>query len=106
MAGGLAILLGTLLGINFPMGGQNASVPNNGKKASVLPANINVNSTAGSRNNGNNGATEERTQSRGSIAQNNNTDDSTSPNNTDTQTTETQSSSDDNQGNEPIRALW
>lgn len=46
MAGGLAILLGTLLGINFPMGGQSASVPPGGKTSKVLPANINVNSTA------------------------------------------------------------
>ncbi|HLO85252.1 MAG TPA: hypothetical protein VK203_09610, partial [Nostocaceae cyanobacterium] len=46
MAGGVAILLGTLLGINFPMGGQqNANLPSS-RKSSVLPANINVNSTA------------------------------------------------------------
>lgn len=50
MAGGLAILLGTLLGINFPMGGQqSAKVPPVRRAEGVLPANINVNSTA-SRN--------------------------------------------------------
>ncbi|MBD2384880.1 hypothetical protein [Cylindrospermum sp. FACHB-282] len=50
MAGGLAILLGTLLGINFPMGGQqSAKVPPVRQAEGVLPANINVNSTA-SRN--------------------------------------------------------
>ncbi|TAF10068.1 MAG: hypothetical protein EAZ77_04150 [Nostocales cyanobacterium] len=47
MAGGVAILLGTLLGINFPMGGQQtANVPPGRRASSVLPANINVNSTA------------------------------------------------------------
>jgi hypothetical protein len=47
MAGGVAILLGTLLGINFPMGGQqSANVPPGRRASSVLPANINVNSTA------------------------------------------------------------
>ena len=46
MAGGLAILLGTLLGISFPMDGRNAQAPNSSEKeSSVLPANINVNST-------------------------------------------------------------
>lgn len=47
MAGGLAILLGTLLGISFPMDGRNAQAPteSSGKESSVLPANINVNST-------------------------------------------------------------
>jgi len=47
MAGGIAILLGTLLGINFPLGGQQkASVYTGRRASSVLPANINVNSTA------------------------------------------------------------
>ncbi|WP_027842829.1 hypothetical protein [Mastigocoleus testarum] len=46
MAGGLAILLGTLLGISFPMDGRNAQGPKTSdKESSVLPANINVNST-------------------------------------------------------------
>ena len=51
MAGGVAILLGTLLGINFPMGGQQtANVPLGRKASSVLPANINVNSAANGNN--------------------------------------------------------
>ncbi len=53
MAGGLAILLGTLLGINFPMGGQQQTAKTQPVRRAegVLPANINVNSTA-SRNEG------------------------------------------------------
>jgi hypothetical protein len=106
MAGGLAILLGTLLGINFPMGGQNASVPPPVRgRAQVLPANINVNSTA-TRNQGEN---------PNSVAQNN-TQDSTSENNQeqidnapDSANDNTQSgdnqSTDTNQ-TEPVRALW
>ena len=107
MAGGLAILLGTLLGINFPMGGQSASVPANSKTSKVLPANINVNTTEGGRSNGS------ATESRSNVAQNNApTGDSTSDteNSTDTTTTDTQStdsqSSDENQNAQPIRALW
>jgi hypothetical protein len=106
MAGGLAILLGTLLGINFPMGGQSASVPANGKTSKVLPANINVNSTDAGRNS--NSANENRSN----VAQNNNsTNDSTSDTeNSDTTTTDTQStdnqSTDENQNSQPIRALW
>jgi len=122
MAGGLAILLGTLLGINFPMGVQSANAPG-GKKSQVLPANINVNSSAGSKNDETategNETTETnstrrsivapRPDNRSSVAQN--SDDSTSPSdsttdgNTDTSGTGTPSS-DVNQGNEPIRALW
>ncbi|QMS88548.1 hypothetical protein HUN01_13425 [Nostoc edaphicum CCNP1411] len=122
MAGGLAILLGTLLGINFPMGVQSANAPSD-KKSQVLPANINVNSSAGSKNEetateGNETAeTNEprrsivapRPDNRSSVAQNP-SDDSTSPadsttDGTDTSGTDTPSS-DVNQGNEPIRALW
>ncbi|MEH2138342.1 hypothetical protein [Nostoc sp.] len=123
MAGGLAILLGTLLGINFPMGVQTANAPG-GKAAKVLPANINVNSSAGSKNEETategNETTETnenkrsivapRPDNRSNVAQNP-SDDSTSPadstteNNTDSSTTETPSSN-TNQGNEPIRALW
>ncbi|MEH1966944.1 hypothetical protein [Nostoc sp.] len=122
MAGGLAILLGTLLGINFPMGVQSANAPG-GKAAKVLPANINVNSSAGSKNEETategNETTETnetrrsivapRPDNRSSVAQNP-SDDSTSPadsttdNNTDSSDTNT--SSDTNQSNEPIRALW
>ncbi|MBG1262201.1 hypothetical protein [Nostoc commune] len=123
MAGGLAILLGTLLGINFPMGVQTANAPSD-KKSQVLPANINVNSSAGSKNEetateGN--ETTETNQNRrsivaprpdnGSNVAQNPSDDSTSPadtttdGNTDSSQTNTPSS-DVNQGNEPIRALW
>ncbi|MEH1767906.1 hypothetical protein [Nostoc sp.] len=123
MAGGLAILLGTLLGINFPMGVQTANAPSE-KKSQVLPANINVNSSAGSKNDetateGNEktetnenrrGIVAPRPDNRSSVAQNPSTD-STSPadsttdgstNNSDTNTP----SSDTNQNSEPIRALW
>ncbi|WP_373528875.1 hypothetical protein [Nostoc sp.] len=121
MAGGLAILLGTLLGINFPMGVQSANNPG-GKKSQVLPANINVNSSAGSKNDesateGNEttetnptrrGIVAPRPDNRSSVAQN--SDDSTSPSDSTTEgntdTSGTNTSSDTNQGNEPIRALW
>ncbi|MDZ8084678.1 MAG: hypothetical protein RMY16_03645 [Nostoc sp. DedQUE12b] len=116
MAGGLAILLGTLLGINFPMGVQTANAPSD-KKSEVLPANINVNSSAGSKNEetateGNEttetnenrrGIIAPRPDNRSNVAQNS-ADDSTE-NNTDSSQTSTPSS-DPNQGNEPIRALW
>ncbi|MEA5626868.1 hypothetical protein [Nostoc sp. UHCC 0251] len=115
MAGGLAILLGTLLGINFPMGVQTANNPSD-KKSQVLPANINVNSSAGSRNDetateGNEttetnetrrGIVAPRPDNRSSVAQN---PDSTIDGTTDTSETGTPST-DVNQGNEPIRALW
>ncbi|MEH1833058.1 MAG: hypothetical protein V7L29_13490 [Nostoc sp.] len=123
MAGGLAILLGTLLGINFPMGVQSSNAPG-GKAAKVLPANINVNSSAGSKNDETATEGNETTQTnqtrrsivapkpdnRSSVAQNP-SDDSTSPadsttnGNTDNSATDTPSS-DTNQSNEPIRALW
>ncbi|MEH2379515.1 MAG: hypothetical protein V7K27_11625 [Nostoc sp.] len=123
MAGGLAILLGTLLGINFPMGVQSANAPGD-KKSQVLPANINVNSSAGSKNDETATEGNETTQTnqtrrtivaprldkRSSVAQNS-ADDSTSPadsttdGSTDTSGTDTPSSN-TNQGNEPIRALW
>lgn len=115
MAGGLAILLGTLLGINFPMGVQSANNPSD-KKSEVLPANINVNSSAGSRNDetateGNEttetnetrrGIVAPRPDNRSSVAQN---PDSTIDGTTDTSETDAPSN-DVNQGNEPIRALW
>jgi hypothetical protein len=116
MAGGLAILLGTLLGINFPMGVQTANSPSD-KKSQVLPANINVNSSAGSKNEetateGNEttetnenrrGIVAPRPDNRSNVAQNS-ADDSTDSS-TDSSETSTPSS-DPNQGNEPIRALW
>ncbi len=111
MAGGLAILLGTLLGINFPMDGRKAEVPTRKKESQVLPANINVNSTG----------TEPSAQgNQGSVAQNNNnntpktiisaptttaqgstpTTDSTTPSSNISQESNTS-------GNKaPIRALW
>lgn len=111
MAGGLAILLGTLLGINFPMDGRKADVPTKKKESQVLPANINVNSTG----------TEPSAQgNQGSVAQNNNnntpktiisaptttaqgstpTTDSTTPSSNIPQESNTS-------GNKaPIRALW
>ncbi|MEH1811811.1 MAG: hypothetical protein V7K26_10720 [Nostoc sp.] len=120
MAGGLAILLGTLLGINFPMGVQTANAPSD-KKSEVLPANINVNSSAGSKNEetateGNEttetnenrrGIVAPRPDNRSNVAQNSGDDstDSTTDGNTDSSETSTPSS-DSNQGNEPIRALW
>lgn len=98
MAGGLAILLGTLLGISFPMGGQNAQAPAGpGRRASqVLPANINVNSTAAG-----NAPVD---SNRSNVAQNNN-DSTTIEENQDTSTTDTPSTG-ANQDSEPIRALW
>ncbi len=120
MAGGLAILLGTLLGINFPMGVQTANAPSD-KKSEVLPANINVNSSAGSKNEETttegNQTTETnenrrtivapRPDNRSNVAQNSADDstDSTTDGNTDSSETSTPSSN-PNQGNEPIRALW
>ncbi|MBD2771829.1 hypothetical protein [Iningainema tapete] len=102
MAGGLAILLGTLLGISFPMGGQNAQAPtqNPGKASKVLPANINVNSTA----NGNNAPTN---QEAGSVAQTTQNDTNTNSNQTTPEPTATETpTTETNQNNEPIRALW
>ncbi|MEH2256413.1 hypothetical protein [Nostoc sp.] len=120
MAGGLAILLGTLLGINFPMGVQTANAPSD-KKSEVLPANINVNSSAGSKNEETATEGNETTQTnqnrrtivaprpdnRSNVAQNSADDstDSTTDGNTDSSETSTPSSN-TNQGNEPIRALW
>ncbi|WP_138497292.1 hypothetical protein [Nostoc sp. PA-18-2419] len=122
MAGGLAILLGTLLGINFPMGVQTANNPT-GKKSEVLPANINVNSSAGSQNEET--ATEEtpttqtnqnkrsivapRPDNRSSVAQNPSNDSTSSPDNTtdsNTDSSTSDSSSSDSNPSEPIRALW
>lgn len=134
MAGGVAILLGTLLGINFPMGGQqSASAPTGRRESSVLPANINVNSAA-TRNdpevsNTNNSQTTERNNSqlsnsnsngsdfnrdpRGtSVAQNNastTTETVQNTNTTDTSTSEIDTRSNSNNTNQdkrPIRALW
>ncbi|MEH1783910.1 hypothetical protein [Nostoc sp.] len=123
MAGGLAILLGTLLGINFPMGVQTANAPSE-KKSQVLPANINVNSSAGSKNDETATEGNEKTETnenkrsiiaprpdnRSSVAQSPSNDstspaDSTTDGSTNTSETNTPSS-DTNQNSEPIRALW
>ncbi|MDY6901737.1 MAG: hypothetical protein SWZ49_27210 [Cyanobacteriota bacterium] len=115
MAGGLAILLGTLLGINFPMDGRNAEVRGNRRESQVLPANINVNSTA---TNGTNESSEEA-GSQNNVAQNNNSTNSRTIQSAPTTTAQSSgsgsnaqsSSSSNNQsqtsGNRaPIRALW
>jgi hypothetical protein len=130
MAGGVAILLGTLIGINFPIGGQQtANVPSGRRESSVLPANINVNSTASrddsaavNRNNSqttntNRDDVADDTPST-SIAQSNantgatgSADSTQGSNNTDTSSTtsarDTSSSLGTlNQDKQPIRALW
>ncbi|AFY50147.1 hypothetical protein Nos7524_4388 [Nostoc sp. PCC 7524] len=81
MAGGLAILMGTMIGINFPMGGQqtaNNNAPGNAtgtKTSKVLPANINVNSSSPGRNRSNANTSEANTsenntsETRGNVAQ-------------------------------------
>jgi hypothetical protein len=107
MAGGLAILLGTLLGISFPMGGQNtAQVPtgqqgSNSKTSRVLPANINVNSTAS--------GTSSTINNKNNVAQNNPTsttaDSTTADNNQDATTTNDQTQTNDT-SSKPIQALW
>ncbi|MEO1428591.1 MAG: hypothetical protein AAFS12_02205 [Cyanobacteria bacterium J06632_19] len=120
MAGGLAILLGTLLGINFPMDGRKAEAPAKRRESQVLPANINVNSTATGAN-GSNGGSSSGQNAQGSVAQNNNSNSrtvqsaptTTAQNNASTtDSTSTAQSSDTNSqrttsGNKaPIRALW
>ncbi|NJL62736.1 MAG: hypothetical protein HC903_14015 [Methylacidiphilales bacterium] len=117
MAGGLAILLGTLIGTWFPMSGQNAQAPrqNPNRASSVLPANINVNSTAtGSSQN---------SENRGNVAQNDttinnstNTDQSQSTTSsgsttgdssgTSGSTSADSTSADSSNNNPPIKALW
>ncbi len=95
MAGGMAVLMGTLLGINFPMAQQNAQAPTPTGRSEVLPANINVNSAANGTptNNGNS------TQGDNSDNTTSNPDDSSDTN------TNTKSNS-GNQGKQPIPALW
>ncbi|MEA5579985.1 hypothetical protein VB620_01360 [Nodularia harveyana UHCC-0300] len=114
MSGGLAILMGTLLGINFPIGGQQVSQNDDnpeGRTSRVLPANINVNSSSGSKGNGNNTASD----NRGSVAQENfsTSDDNTSVAQNNNSSSPGDSTSDTgfqsdtiDQDREPIRALW
>ncbi len=108
MAGGLAILLGTLLGINFPMDGRNAQAPTGGRKESqVLPANINVNSTE-TGSSGENTNQESVAQSNDrtirsvptTTAQGNRSEDSNTP------STSVGQSSSQSENKAPIRALW
>ncbi|WP_026082756.1 hypothetical protein [Mastigocladopsis repens] len=107
MAGGLAILLGTLLGISFPMGGQNtAQAPaptQRGKESKVLPANINVNSTAAGNAPANDNRNSVAQTTQGSDSYNDQVQEDTG---SDNQPTNNQSPTESNQGNEPIRALW
>jgi len=115
MAGGLAILLGTLLGINFPMDGRNAEAPSKRRESQVLPANINVNSTATNGASGSSGQS-----SSNNVAQNNNNSDtvqsaptttaqgsSSSTGSTNAQSSSSSNSQSQTSGNKaPIRALW
>ncbi len=131
MAGGLAILLGTLLGISFPMDGRNAQAPKTSdKESSVLPANINVNSTTAKQSPANTkgGSTVAQKpsdkDSSVEVSQNNN-DTSGSEQNQESESTQTTTQEGTAQGNgqqtdgegtgeitdgsdnsEPIRALW
>ncbi|MGB3652847.1 MAG: hypothetical protein WBA41_16750 [Rivularia sp. (in: cyanobacteria)] len=110
MAGGLAILLGTLLGINFPMDGRNAQAPTGGRRESqVLPANINVNSTetGSSGENANQGSVAQSNDDNNRIIRSvpsttaqGNTNDSTTP------STSVGQRSNQSDNNAPIRALW
>lgn len=131
MAGGVAILVGTLLGINFPMGGdQSANAPPGRRASSVLPANINVNTSApgedeesANRNNQNNSesATDipddvPNTPRGARVAQSNSTtgsprDSGTTQdlNNSDGSSSDINSGSESvriNRNKRPIRALW
>ena len=112
MAGGLAILLGTLIGTWFPMNGQNAQAPqqNPNRTSSVLPANINVNSTAaGSSQNSENGG--KVAQNDTTINNSTNTDQSQSTPSSGSTTTDSSGNSgstsgDGSNNNKPIKALW
>lgn len=104
MAGGLAILLGTLIGSLYPMGPQTAQSPQQApnRASSVLPANINVNSTA--TGSGNRGAVAQNNNAAPS--NNNNNSSTTNETNIDQNQSTTSSGSDSNSGNTPIKALW
>ncbi|MGB3760404.1 MAG: hypothetical protein WBA07_29175 [Rivularia sp. (in: cyanobacteria)] len=117
MAGGLAILLGTLLGINFPMDGRNtAENPAKRRESQVLPANINVNSTATGANGSDGGSSGQTGQE--SVAQNDSDSNSTTIRSATTtaqgsttgtgSTAQSPSNSQRNTSgnNAPIRALW
>ena len=122
MAGGLAILMGTLLGINFPMGGQESASNDtpDGRTSKVLPANIKVNSSSPSRSTSNDTAPENRgrvaqeslssPENRSSVAQSNGSNSAPETTSDTTTTTDsesdTSSSSTPSEGRSPIRALW
>jgi hypothetical protein len=99
MAGGLAILLGTLLGISFPMGGsQNANLIG-GRNSKVLPANINA-----SENAGGNGKTASANANSNNVAQGAGDASQDNPGTTAQNPGSTTGGTSD--ANEPIRALW
>ena len=112
MAGGLAILLGTLLGISFPMDGKNAQAPKPPEKeSSVLPANINVNSTTAKQSpaNANDSNTvAQNPQGTDQEQDNNQTTDqeNLSGNGNGTGEGDGNGTGDGIDGGEPIRALW
>lgn len=118
MAGGLAILLGTLLGISFPMDGRNntAQAPapaptQRGKESKVLPANIDVNTTtagnAPANNQRNNVAQTNQNSNSNNDQVQNDTGGATNNQPTGGQSSgNNQSPNETNQGNEPVRALW
>jgi hypothetical protein len=110
MAGGLAILLGTVIGTLFPMGAQqNAKVPQTGveKVSGVLPANINVNNS----NTSNSTPTNKNSrvaQTDATTGGGTNSDTSTDSNTNIDQSSQTSPTSGSNNSgsNTPIRALW
>ena len=113
MAGGLAILLGTLLGISFPMARENAQAPNaREKSSSVLPANINVNSSAAGT--GANNTPNSSSNNSSSVAQNSGENASPGASGTPNQQNNPSTVSPANspqsgsnqQSSEPIPALW
>lgn len=119
MAGGLAILLGTLLGISFPMGGQNSAqapaptTTQRAKESKVLPANINVNSTAAGnapaeRKNNIAAQTNQNSETNNNQKQDDDTDGANNQPTGGQSSANNQSPNDtnQNQSNEPIRALW
>jgi hypothetical protein len=106
MAGGLAILLGTLLGISFPMGGQNTadnqSPAQRNRASRVLPANINVDNNTTS----NTPVTKDK-DSVAQVNQDSNTTNEQTQEDLDPTTGNNQPTTTDTpQNNEPIRALW
>jgi hypothetical protein len=115
MAGGLAILLGTVIGTLFPMGAQqNAKVPQTGvqKVSGVLPANINVNNSTSSSSGTKTDKNSRVAQSDATTGGATNSDTSTGSNTNVDQSSQTSPASGSDTGsnnsgsNTPIRALW